>query len=44
MEHRRLSKSEIERLETAGCTAEDWSLVEVAEGFDASRVAGTSFS
>ena len=44
MDYRRLTESEIARLVSAGCSAEDWGAIEVADGFDASRVAGTTFS
>lgn len=42
--YRRLSDKEIEILIGAGCRAEDWSAIEVAEGFDPSRVSNVSFS
>ena len=44
MSFRKLSASEIARMESVGCTAEDWALVEVADGFDAARVVDTAFS
>ena len=42
--YRALSEDEVERLEKAGCTAEDWSSVRVKEGFDARRVRDVAFS
>jgi hypothetical protein len=44
MSFRKLSTAEIARLESVGCTAEDWGLVEVSDGFDAACVAATAFS
>ena len=44
MVFRKLTAPEIARLESAGCTAGDWDLVEVAEAFDAARVVDTAFS
>jgi hypothetical protein len=41
---RALSAGEVARLSAQGCSCEDWSQVEVAEGFDAGAVRGTHFS
>lgn len=41
--YRELTEKEIIQLENQGCRAEDWSLVEVADNFDASNVRMTSF-
>ncbi len=42
--YRELTQDEIKTLESQGCTAGDWSLVHVADGFDAARVKSTHFS
>jgi hypothetical protein len=42
--YRTLSSEEIEIMEREGCRAEDWSRVEVKEGFDPHRVRRVSFS
>jgi hypothetical protein len=42
--YRPLSPAEIQTLETKGNTAEDWSLVQVGEGFDPLRVQNTHFA
>ena len=44
MQYRKLTDNEIEVLLRQGCSCGDWSQVEVAEGFDASRVVRTTFS
>lgn len=44
MEHRKLSKEEIERLTARGCTAENWDDVEVAPAFDTDRCRNVRFS
>ena len=44
MKYRKLAADEIEGLESAGCTAEDWNAIEVADAFDASRVECAAFS
>ena len=44
MAFRKLTAQEIAQLEAQGCTSHDWSLVEVAEGFDALYVRNTNFS
>ena len=44
MKYRKLAAEETWRLEAAGCTAEDWNAIEVADDFDASRVACAAFS
>jgi hypothetical protein len=41
---RALAGSEISRLESQGCRADDWSLVNVSEGFVPDRVRGSWFS
>lgn len=43
-EYRALTETEIERLEAADCTADDWSSVRVKDGFDAGRVRDVAFS
>ncbi len=43
-EFRSLSVEEIGKLKSQGCSCEDWSGVEVADGFDAERVKSTHFS
>ncbi len=40
---RRLTDIEIAQLERQGCSADDWSAIGVAEGFDANGVRGTLF-
>ena len=40
---RPLSAEEIGRLESQGCSCDDWSKIQVAEGFDAARVRSTHF-
>ena len=42
--YRKLTEKEIERLHERMCTAEDWSQVEVADGFSAEYVCHTRFS
>jgi len=42
--YRALTQDKIKILESQGCIAGDWSLVRVADGFDAARVKGTHFS
>jgi hypothetical protein len=42
--HRSLSSEEITMLTNQGCSCTDWSRVQVAEGFDPSRVRSTHFS
>ena len=42
--YRKLTEKEIERLHERMCTAEDWSQVEVADGFSADYVCHTRFS
>ena len=44
MAFRKLTAQEIAQLEAQGCTSHDWSLIEVAEGFDAQFVRRTNFS
>jgi len=44
LETRSLSAEEISRLADQGCSCEDWSMVEVADRFDAERVKATHFS
>ena len=44
MAFRKLTAQEIAQLEAQGCTSHDWSLIEVAEGFDALYVRHTNFS
>ena len=41
---RSLSDEEIARLTGQGCSCEDWSTIEVADGFDAGKVKSTRFS
>jgi len=43
-EVRPLSADEIAKLTSQGCSCDDWSNVQVAEGFDAGRVKSTHFS
>lgn len=43
-QYRNLTESEISLLESNGCTAEDWALVNVADGFDPKYVRETDFS
>jgi len=42
--HRPLSSEEIARLASQGCSCQDWSNVQVANGFDPTRVKSTHFS
>ena len=44
MDYRKLTKEEIAALTANGCRAEDWSSVEVREGFDPACVRDVSFS
>ncbi|MBQ7631617.1 MAG: DUF4954 family protein [Paludibacteraceae bacterium] len=44
MAFRKLTAQEIAQLEAQGCTSHDWSLIEVAEGFDARYVRQANFS
>lgn len=44
MGYRKLTEGEIAKLEANGCSAEDWSRVEVAEGFLPDRVKAAVFS
>lgn len=44
MEYRKLTENEICRLEAQACTAEDWSAVEVSDGFSAEYVRSVRFS
>jgi hypothetical protein len=44
MNYRSLSAQEIAQMEQQGCTAKNWSEVEVAEGFDPQFVRNTAFS
>lgn len=44
MEYRKLTENEICRLEAQACTAEDWSAVEVGDGFNAEYVRSVRFS
>lgn len=41
--YRLLSSVEIKQLQTAGCTAADWTRIFVADDFDATRVSDTAF-
>ncbi len=41
--YRNLKQAERKILQDQGCTAEDWNLVEVADGFDPARVRNTQF-
>jgi len=41
---RALTADEIVELTAQGCTCEDWSHIEVAEGFDAGKISDTQFS
>ena len=43
MEYRQLTQEEIALLEERGCKAEDWDLITVAPGFNASYIRNTSF-
>ena len=43
-EFRALSAEEIAKLTSQGCSCDDWSNVQVAEGFDAGKVKSTHFS
>ncbi len=42
--YKALTQEQIKALQNQGCTAEDWSLVEVADGFDPSRMINVHFS
>jgi len=42
--YRSLSTEDVERLENQGCRCSDWSKVQVADGFDTSKVKTTTFS
>lgn len=42
--YRQLAESEIAALKAAGCSAEDWAKVQVAEGFDPSYIQNVQFS
>ena len=42
--HRALTRDEIKTLESQGCSAGDWNLIRVADGFDPARVKRTHFS
>lgn len=44
MKYRPLTPIEIEQLQAQGCSAKDWSAIEVAEHFDARYVRDTNFS
>ena len=44
MEYRKLTNSEIAALQGNACSAEDWSQIEVTEGFDPAWVRNVSFS
>ena len=44
MKYRPLTPIEIEQLQAQGCSAKDWSAIEVAEGFDPRYVRDTNFS
>jgi len=44
MEYRKLTQEEISALKSNACSAEDWSKIEVDEGFDASFIRNTAFS
>ena len=44
MDYRKLTAEEITVLKGTGCSSADWSDVLVADGFDPSRVSGSSFS
>ena len=41
--YRNLKQAELKILQDQGCIAEDWNLVEVADGFDPARVRNTQF-
>ena len=41
--YRNLTQAELKILQDQGCIAEDWNLVEVADGFDPARVRNTQF-
>jgi hypothetical protein len=41
--YRNLTQAELKILQNQGCVAEDWNLVEVADGFDSARVKNTRF-
>lgn len=43
-EYRPLSADEVDLIRAQGCTADDFSAIEVTEGFNAQRVRGTRFS
>ena len=42
--YRALTQDEIKTLESQGCSAGDWNLVRVANGFDPARVKNAHFS
>ena len=42
--YRALTQDEIKTLESQGCSAQDWNLLRVADGFDPARVKSTRFS
>jgi uncharacterized protein DUF4954/uncharacterized protein DUF6819 len=44
IDYRPLTQQEIETLTGQGCTAADWSLVQVADGFDPNRVRNAQFA
>jgi len=44
LKHRKLTKDEVAGLTRNGCSCEDWSRVNVAEGFDPSRYFNVTFS
>ena len=44
IDYRALTQEEIETLTGQGCTAADWSLVQVADGFDPTRVRNVQFA
>ena len=41
--YRELTEEQIKILQSQGCSAQDWSLVKVADGFNPTRVRGTQF-
>src|SRR5438874_6716285 len=43
LKYRVLREDEIQRLESQGCTSEDWNTVQVAEPFRSDRVRGVDF-
>ena len=44
MEYRKLTKEEIVALQNNACTAEDWSMIEVGDGFTTTYIKNTAFS